>query len=84
MIWTVVYWAIVFWAGVIVGYLLKTWLITRFMDYSGTIVVNRDEVREKTVYSLVLDEYPEKLEFKKIVIFKVDSSDEHSQSQSNH
>jgi hypothetical protein len=84
MIWTVVYWAIVFWTGVIVGYLLKTWLITRFMDYSGTIVVNRDEVREKTVYSLVLDEYPEKLEFKKIVIFKVDSSDENTESQSKH
>lgn len=80
----VLIWVVVFWSGVIVGYFLKTWMIARFMDYSGTIVVNRDEVREKTVYSLVLDEYPEKLEFKKVVIFKVDTSDENSESQSKH
>ena len=66
--------AVIFWAGLIVGYLLKSWLISKFKDYSGTIVVDTDELAEKTVYSLVLDEYPDELVFKKEVVFRIDSS----------
>lgn len=65
---------LIFWIGVFVGFGLKSWMTYKFRDYSGTLVVDKDELREKTVYSLVLDEYPEKLEFKKVVIFKVDTS----------
>lgn len=60
------------WLGFIAGFLVKSWLVNRFRDYSGTIVVDKDRLTEKTVYSLVLDDYPEKLEFKKEVIFKID------------
>jgi hypothetical protein len=60
--------------GMILGFLLKWQLTRKFKDYSGTIVVNRDKLSERTVYSLELDEYPEKLEFKKIVVFRVDAS----------
>lgn len=69
-------WVIVFVTGFTLGFIAKGWLDYVFRDYSGTIVVNKDELSEKTVYSLVLDEYPEKLEFKKVVIFKVDTPDE--------
>ena len=67
---------VIFYAGVFFGFLLKSFIASRWRDYSGTIYVNRDEVREKTVYSLVLDEYPEELIFKKVVIFKVDAPEE--------
>jgi len=60
------------WIGIILGFLIKSWLLAKFRASSGTIVVKRDGLTEKTVYSLVLDDYPEKLEFKKLVIFKVD------------
>lgn len=64
-----------FWVGTMVGFLLKAWMTGRFKDYSGTIYVNKDELSERTVYSLELEDYPETLQFKKVVIFKVDSSD---------
>jgi len=76
--WTVIYWAIVFGAGLFIGMFLRSWIFYKRQKYSGTIVVNKDRLSEKTVYSLVLDEYPEKLEFKKVVIFKVDSSEQSS------
>lgn len=72
----ILFFVLVFWAGALVGFLAKAWMNAKFRDYSGTIYVNRDEVREKTVYSLVLDEYPEELVFKKVVVFKVDSPKE--------
>jgi hypothetical protein len=68
----------IFWVGFLLGFFVKSYITNRFRDYSGTIVVSRDNVREKTVYSLVLDDYPEKLEFKKMVIFKIDASEEES------
>jgi hypothetical protein len=71
-------WMGVFWAGATLGFLFKGWIDFAFRDYSGTLVVNRDDLSEKTVYSLILDDYPEKLEFKKVVIFKVDKPDESS------
>lgn len=65
-----------FYLGFLVGYLCKAWLTNRFKDYSGTIYVSHDDLSEKVVYSLVLEDYPEKLEFKKVVVFKVDTSEE--------
>jgi len=70
--------AVIFWVGVLVGFMIKSWLTGKFRDYSGTIIVDTDKLTEKTVYSLVLDDYPEKLEFKKEVVFRVDSSEQSS------
>jgi hypothetical protein len=70
----IIIYAVIFWSGTLVGYLGRVYLEKRFKDYSGTIVVDTDKFAEKTVYSLVLDDYPEKLEFKKEVVFKIDSS----------
>jgi hypothetical protein len=67
---------LIFWAGSVFGFFFNEFLRRRITDYSGTIYVNRDRVNEKIVYSLVLDEYPEKLEFKKVVVFKVDKAEE--------
>ena len=62
-----------FWLGLLVGILVRSWLQHR-TDYSGTIQVTRSA--EKTLYSLVLDDYPETIEFKKNVLFKVEASDQ--------
>jgi hypothetical protein len=70
----IVIYAVLFWSGTLIGYLGRVYLEKRFKDYSGTIVVDTDDLTEKTVYSLVLDDYPEKLEFQKEVVFKIDSS----------
>jgi len=59
--------------GILVGFLLKTWLVRREKS-SGTIYVTEGE--ERLLYSLELDEYPEELKFKKKVVFKVDTSDD--------
>ena len=67
----------IFWLGVFVGIFIHSWFISRFR-YSGTLIVSTDRARAKTVYSLVLDEYPEKLQFEKAVMFKVDTSDQSS------
>lgn len=66
--------AFIFSLGTFVGYLGRAWLERKFRDYSGTIVIDTDDLAEKTVYSLVLEDYPEKLEFKKEVVFRVDTS----------
>jgi hypothetical protein len=58
--------------GIVLGYAIKSYLIRR--SKSGTIVVTKNEGR--TLYSLELSEYPEKLEFKKRVVFDVDASGE--------
>jgi hypothetical protein len=44
-----------------------------FTHPTGTILVTKDH--EKTVYSLELNDYPEKIEFRKEVVFKVDASE---------
>jgi hypothetical protein len=59
--------------GVILGYLIRSG-IARRQKSSGTIYVTHKE--EKTLYSLELEEYPESIQFKKTVVFKVDSSDD--------
>ena len=68
----IIWGTIIFWIGVTVGVFLGAWLLSRLREVSGTIHVTHDELTEKTVYSLELEEYPEKLEFKKVVVFKVD------------
>jgi hypothetical protein len=70
----IILYTLIFGLGLFIGFLLKSWIIFRFSNYSGTLVVDTDELYEKTVYSLVLDEYPEKLEFQKVVVFRVDTS----------
>lgn len=66
----------IFMLGALTGS-LATWALARVIrmtnGYSGTIVVNRDKLTEKTVYSLELDEFPETLAFKKVVIFRVEN-----------
>jgi len=58
----------IFWGGLFVGYMAHYW-VTSMQTFSGTMRVIRDE--EKTVYSLELDEDPEELAYKPMVIFKV-------------
>lgn len=60
------------------GFFLGIWYKNKTMQYGGTIVVRQDELREKTVYSLILDEYPEKLQFEKVIVFKVENPKESS------
>ena len=59
--------------GIIIGWYLKTWLVSRKRS-SGTIYVTERE--EKTLYTLELDDYPDELKFKKTVVFKVDTSED--------
>lgn len=57
--------------GFSVGYLLKGTLTRKS---SGVIYVSHHE--EKTLYSLELGDYPETLQFKKQIVFKVKNIDE--------
>jgi hypothetical protein len=59
--------------GLWIGFLIRA-LIARRERYSGTIHITHSE--RKTLYSLELDDYPESIEFKKQVVFKVDASEE--------
>jgi hypothetical protein len=65
----IVYGILVFYFGMVVGFLLHWWLVKA--SSGGVIVVTKES--GKTVYSLVLDDYPEKLEFKKRVMFRIDA-----------
>ena len=69
----ILYGIIIFWLGLIVGIAFSWWRLHR--HYSGTIYITHDALQEKTLYSLELSDYPETLEFKKEVVFKVDASD---------
>jgi hypothetical protein len=68
----ILWFVLVFWTGVIAGFLVQGWLGYR-RSYDGKIVVTHPDNR--TLYSLELEDYPEKIEFKKEIILKVDSSD---------
>ena len=70
--------AVIFWIGFVLGFLVKGWLEARFRHYSGTILVSTNELEEKTLYSLELDDYPERLKFEKEVVFKIETSEESS------
>jgi hypothetical protein len=72
----ILYGILIFWFGLIIGFLLlRARLYIDRKNYSGTIYITHDELQEKTLYSLELADYPETLEFKKEVVFKVDASD---------
>ena len=47
-----------------------SYFLIRFKEYAGTIVVNRSE-NGKMIYSLILEDNPESLEFKEEVAFKI-------------
>jgi hypothetical protein len=65
-------WALVsFIVGFMVGFAVKRWLTHR-KAYVGTILISHED--EKTLYSLELDDYPEKIALKKEVVFKVDTT----------
>lgn len=63
---------LIFTAGVLVGFLVRVYL-NRFSHYTGSIVVSKTD--GKTVYSLVLEDYPEKIELRKHVLFRVVEND---------
>ncbi len=68
------YWYILtFYTGAMVGFFIRHWLQSK-TDYDGKIVVTHENHR--TLYSLELEDYPEKIEFKKEIILKVDASEE--------
>jgi hypothetical protein len=75
---TLIIYALIFSSGGFLGFLAKAWRMRKYTDTSGTMYVSKDDRTEKTVYSLELDEYPEKLQFKKVVVFKVNNSEENS------
>jgi hypothetical protein len=74
---TILYGILIFWAGMFVGFVLHIWMIYKFKYYSGTLVVDVDD-RDKIIYTLVLDDYPEELKFKKVIALKVDAPAESS------
>lgn len=68
----ILWFMLVFSFGVLMGFSLRAWIAYR-EQYSGTIHITHSE--EKTLYSLELNEYPESIEFKKQIVFKVDASE---------
>ena len=62
-------WVLIFGFGLCIGFLIKWWLTHR-ANYGGVIYVSRHD--GKTLYSLVLSDYPEKIELRKTILFKVD------------
>jgi hypothetical protein len=68
----ILWYVLVFYVGLFIGFLLSV-VLRRWKSYDGKIVVTHPGNR--TLYSLELEDYPEKIEFKKEVILKVDASD---------
>jgi len=73
-----VIYTVIFVVAFSLGFLVNSYLKARFLDFntSGVIVVDTDETSGKIVYSLILDDDPEQLRFKELVIFKVEPSEE--------
>jgi len=69
----IIIYVVIFYFGLMAGFILRGYVSARFRDYTGTIVVTKKE--EKTVYSLILDDYPDKIEFQKQVVFRVEPSE---------
>jgi hypothetical protein len=69
----ILWYILVLWLGIFLGFFLHG-VLGRIRSYDGTIVVTHEQHR--TLYSLELEDYPDKIEFKKEVILKVDASDE--------
>lgn len=66
-------WILIFGWGVITGFAAKAWLTVK-RDYGGVITVTRDG--DKLVYSLELQDDPVEIQYKKEVLFKVDTPEE--------
>lgn len=62
---------LIFCAGASVGFVIKSWMAHRFENSAGIIYVEKNE--ETMRYTLELTEDPETLQFKKRVIFRIDS-----------
>jgi ABC-type antimicrobial peptide transport system permease subunit len=60
----------IFFLGLIIGYGLH-FLAISMQSYSGTMRIRKSE--DKTIFSLELDEAPEMLVDKPLVIFKIDT-----------
>lgn len=69
----IIYGILIFYAGFITGFGMRAWLQYR-TSYNGAIIVTKEDDRK--IYSLVLDDYPEKIELRKEVILKVVSDEE--------
>jgi len=69
---SIIIYIVIFYFGLMAGYILRSYVSKRFLDYTGTIVVTKKE--EKTVYTLELDDYPERIMFQKQVVFRVEPS----------
>lgn len=63
---------VAFAVGIVAGFLLKV-LLGRRTNYGGTILVTKTQ--GKTLYLLELNDYPERIEFRKHVLFKVSTSE---------
>jgi len=70
---TILIYIAIFWVGLLLGFFLHMYLLYGFREYSGTIFIKKDELTEKTVYTLELEDYPDTIAFKKEVVFKVDT-----------
>jgi hypothetical protein len=66
---------LIFYGGVFIGYAIRSWLQYR-TGYNGVLIIGKEN--DKKVYSLALDDYPEKIEFKKEVILKIVAQAEES------
>jgi hypothetical protein len=75
MVMQIVIYILIFYGGFAVGYIIRSWLQYR-TGYNGALFVTKEA--DKKLYSLMLDDYPEKIELKKEVILKVVASTEES------
>ena len=64
----------VFWAGLLVGFLLRSWMRRRLINYAGVLVKTVEDGR--ILYSLELHEQIEELDNNDTITFKVVSAEE--------
>lgn len=65
-------WIIIFWIGATAGFLLRSWMTRKFVNYGGVIVVIEED--DKLIYSLELFVEPETIRTNDDILFKVDAS----------
>jgi hypothetical protein len=75
MVMQILIYILIFYGGFAVGFIIKSWLQYR-TGYNGVLLMTKEN--DKKLYSLMLDDYPEKIELKKEVILKVVASTEES------
>lgn len=69
----IIFYILTFCLALMLGFLIAK-LLGRRTESSGSIVITKNEGR--TLYMLELDDNPEKIEFKKKIVFKVVPDDE--------